>query len=220
MGLPATRPAAAGKDAASRAPLQALLQGPHLWRGDDRAAVAVPSVPSGHAALDALLPGGGWPRAALTELLCTRPGIGELSLLMPALARLAREENRWIVLVAPPHLPYAPAFAQAGVDLARLVVVNTTQGDDTLWAMEQALGSGACSAVVGWPSRVSERALRRLQLAAETGRAPGFHYATGPATSSSLAALRLQLDPTPAGLSLRLLKVRGGGIGTTLCLAA
>ena len=216
MGLPAIQPAQAG----GHAPLQALLQGPYLWRGDERAAVAVPSVPTGHAALDALLPGGGWPRAALTELLCARAGIGELSLLMPALSRLACAEDRWIVLAAPPHLPYAPAFALAGVDLARLVVVNTRQGDDTLWAMEQALGSGACSAVVGWPSRVNERALRRLQLAAENGRTPGFLYTPGPATSSSLAALRLQLEPTPTGLCLRLLKVRGGGIGTTLSLAA
>lgn len=216
MSLPATGPAAAR----GSAQLQALLQGARLWRGDEIAAVAVPSVPTGHAALDALLPGGGWPRAALTELLCPRPGIGELSLLLPALARLAREEDRWIVLAAPPHLPYAPAFAQAGVDLARLVVVNARQSDDTLWAMEQALGSGACGAVVGWPGRVSERALRRLQLAAENGRGAGFLYSSGPATSSSLAALRLQIEAAPAGLLLHLLKVRGGGMGAALTLAA
>ncbi len=216
MSLPATRPAAASGSAG----LHTLLQGTHLWRGHELAAVAVPSVPTGHTALDALLPGGGWPRAALTELLCARPGVGELSLLMPALARLAREENRWIVLVGPPYLPYAPAFALAGVDLARLVVVNPRQSDDALWAMEQALGSGACSAVAGWPNRVSERALRRLQLAAENGRAAGFHYTSGAATSSSLAALRLQVEPADTGLRLRLLKVRGGGVGTTLTLAA
>ena len=101
--------------------LETLLRGPHLWRGDSQAEVAQPSVPTGHAALDPLLPGGGWPRGALTELLVTHPGSGELSLLMPALARLSRQD-RWIALVTPPHLPYAPALAAAGVDLARLVI--------------------------------------------------------------------------------------------------
>ena len=199
-------------------PLEVLLRGPHLWRGDSQAEVAVPSVPTGHAALDHLLPGGGWPRGALTELLVTHPGIGELSLLMPALARLSRHD-RWIALMAPPHLPYAPALAAAGVDLARLVIVRTKDGADTLWAMEQALASGACGAVVGWPSFVSERSLRRLQLAAETGRAPGIYFSGSQATSSSLAALRLQLSPAAEGLlGVKVLKVRGRATGSTLVL--
>ena len=204
-------------------PLEVLLRGPHLWRGDSQAEVAVPSVPTGHAALDHLLPGGGWARGALTELLVTHPGIGELSLLMPALARLSRQD-RWIALMAPPHLPYAPALAAAGVDLSRLIIVRTKDGADTLWAMEQALASGACGAVVGWPSFVSERSLRRLQLAAETGRAPGIYFSGiyfsgSQATSSSLAALRLQLSPAAEGrLGVKVLKVRGRGNGSTLIL--
>ncbi len=188
-----------------------------LWRGTDRAAVAVPSLPTGHPDLDRLLPGSGWPRAALTELLAPQPGIGELSLLMPALARLS-DEDTWIALVSPPHLPYAPALAQARVNLSRLLIIRTQDGADTLWAMEQALASGACSAAIGWPSFVNERALRRLQLAAEKGRALGMYFSGGQATSSSLAALRLSLFPAEDGLGVRVLKVRGPGIGTTLTL--
>jgi cell division inhibitor SulA len=197
--------------------LDALLRSPHVWRGDGRADVAVPSVGTGHAALDAILPGGGWPRAALTELLVTRPGIGELSLLLPALARLSREDQ-WIALAAPPHVPYAPALASASVNLARLLVVSCVDGSDTLWAMEQALASGSCSAVLGWPSFLNERSLRRLQLAAETGRAIGICFSLGQATSSSLAALRLQLSPAGDRLRVHVLKVRGSGSGTTLLL--
>ena len=51
------------------APLQAL---PPLWRADrldSRCAAAGEAQPTGHAALDAELPGGGWPAAGLTELL-------------------------------------------------------------------------------------------------------------------------------------------------------
>lgn len=181
---------------ASRPALDALLHASHLWRGDSQAAVSLPSEPTGYATLDALLPGGGWPRAALTELLVPQPGIGELSLLLPVLARLSRQDS-WIALVAPPHLPCAPALAAAGIDLSRLLVIRTGSGADTLWAVEQALASGACSAVLGWPSLLHERALRRWQLAVESGRGLAFHFSFGQATSSSLAALRLQLHPVP-----------------------
>jgi len=209
--------------------IESLLLRSQLWRGDRRAEVAVPSEPTGHAALDALLPGGGWPRAALTELLVRTAGIGELSLLAPTLARLSRQDT-WIALVAPPHFPYAPALAAAGVALSRLLLIQAEQGADRLWAMEQALASGACSAVIGWPAFVHERGLRRLQLAAEHGQALGMFFSSGQATSSSLAALRLELhpeeasgprpgnDPGPARLGVRVLKVRGPGIGNTLVL--
>jgi cell division inhibitor SulA/protein ImuA len=197
--------------------LDTLLRGPHVWRGDSQAEVAVPSVPSGFGTLDALLPGGGWPRAALTELLVPRPGVGELSLLMPALAQLSGTAQ-WIALVSPPHIPYAPALAVMGVDIAGVVIVRAGNGADTLWAMEQALGSGSCGAVIGWPSFVNERSLRRLQLAAETGRALGLYFSSGEATSSSLAALRLQLTAAQDRLRVRVLKVRGSGIGATLVL--
>jgi cell division inhibitor SulA len=208
--------------------LESLLLRSQLWRGDRRAEVAVPSEPTGHASLDALLPGGGWPRAALTELLVRTAGIGELSLLTPLLARLSRQDT-WIALVTPPHLPYAPALAAAGVALSRLLLIHAEQGADRLWAMEQALASGACSAVIGWPAFVHERGLRRLQLAAEHGQALGIFFSFGQATSSSLAALRLELHPEgtppfrgndhgPARLGVRVLKVRGPGIGSALIL--
>ena len=77
--------------------LDLILENPAIWRGDQYAKVAVESVATGFPELDAQLPGGGWPRAALTELLVNRPGVGELRLLMPALARLAQAE-KWLVV--------------------------------------------------------------------------------------------------------------------------
>jgi len=94
--------------------LDALLQRPDIWRGDQLSA-AVKAVPSGFAELDAQLAGGGWPQGALTELIMPRQGIGALRLLMPALAQLS-QDDRWICWVAPPHIPYAPALANAGID--------------------------------------------------------------------------------------------------------
>src|ERR1700694_5928053 len=103
--------------------LASVLNHPAIWRGDD-CARAADTVPSGYAPLDAVLPGGGWPRGALTEILLERPGIGELRFLLPALANLMAE-NRWLALIAPPYLPYAPMLSQYGIDPARLVCIRT-----------------------------------------------------------------------------------------------
>jgi len=137
---------------------------------------ALRTVPTGHGALDACLPGGGWPLGALTELLPARAGIGELSLLAPALARLARAP-RWIVWVAPPWLPYAPALAAAGIDPGRILLVHPRDGAGRLWATARALASGTASAVLAWlPAALRLAELRRLQLAAERGGAWGVLF--------------------------------------------
>jgi hypothetical protein len=205
------------------AALQQVLQHPGIWRGNEVSRVGLPSVPTGFPHLDAELPGGGWPRGALTEIAFEGEGIGELSLLAPALAALSRGEL-WIVLVDPPHLPYAPAFARAGVDLSRLVLVRGAEPSppplsragrggtraapagresDTLWAAETALRSGACAAVLAWPGGVNERELRKLQLAAEAGGSWGVYFLPAAAApSTSPAALRLRLAPVKGGSEL------------------
>src|SRR5882724_4714984 len=122
-------------------PLQALLQNPAIWRGDEQARVRLPSIPTGFAELDRELPGGGWPRGVVSELLSERSGIGELSLLVPALANLSREDG-WLMLIAPPWIPYAPALAARGIRLSKLAVVDTRSDRDTLWAAEQGLRAG------------------------------------------------------------------------------
>jgi hypothetical protein len=199
--------------------LDLVLQHPAIWRGNQYTKVAVESIPTGYAALDAQLPGAGWPRAALTELLSSRPGIGELRLLTPALARLAQDE-RWIVLVAPPHRPFAPGFEARGVNLARLVVVDTRSDAETLWTAERCLRSTACAAVLAWPTAAHERALRRLQLAAEEGKGMGVVFGpTRHAAQPSPAPLRIQLSPQRNGIALQILKRRGGGWAPPLSIA-
>jgi len=125
--------------------IDALLAARTLWHAGRSAAIAADGEPTGHAALDALLPQGGWPRRALTELLLPADGVGELSLLLPTLARCTRAGER-VALIAPPYLPYAPAWQAAGVDLAQLRIVDASLRD-ALWAFEQCLRSGACAAV-------------------------------------------------------------------------
>lgn len=195
--------------------LPPLLQRADIWRGGWRGADApsAPGISSGFVALDALLPGGGFPAGALTEILMPRFGIGEMRLLLPTLVRLTRE--RWLAFVAPPYIPYAPALARAGIDLAHLLVVHARSRADVLWSIEQALRAGTCGAVLAWPSQVATaldfKWLRRLQLAAETGNAMGVLFMPlRTAGNVSPAALRLAVEPQTDGVAVRVLKRRGG----------
>lgn len=183
---------------------------PAIWRGGSVAA-ALPGIATGFAALDAVLPGGGWPLGTLTELLPARTGIGELSLLAPVLARLSREDARWLLWIAPPHVPYAPALVAAGIDPARLIVVHPRSAAEALWAARQALASKGASAVLAWLGTPDMHSLRRLQLAAEQSQT--FACLLRPphaADDFSPAALRLRLDAgSNHRLAVQVLKRRG-----------
>jgi hypothetical protein len=187
--------------------LDAMLDARRIWRGQQ--VTTTPSAhPTGHAGLDAMLPMGGWPAAALTEILLPADGVGELRLLWPTLSRLTQADHR-VVLVAPPYVPHAPAWQAAGIALSHLHVVIAATPRDALWATEQCLRSGACGAVVCWPLQADDRTLRRLQIAAETGQALGFAFRPHKvAANPSPAALRIAVDAQPQ--QLRVLKCRGG----------
>jgi cell division inhibitor SulA len=186
--------------------LDALLDQRRVWKGRPTPPPAS-AQPTGHAALDALLPTGGWPEAALSEILFAAEGCGELRLLWPTLARLSASGER-IALVAPPHVPYAQAWQAAGIDLRALALIEAS-GREALWAAEQCLRSGSCAAVLCWLPQADDRALRRLQVAAETGQTLAFAYRPlTAARNPSPAALRLAIDARPA--QLRVLKCRGG----------
>lgn len=189
--------------------LEALLQTQTLWHAGRRALVGGQGESTGLPGLDALLPQRGWPRRSLTELLLPADGVGELSLLMPTLARLSQAGER-VILIAPPYVPYAPAWQQAGVDLAALDIIEAAPAD-ALWAFEQCLRSGACAAVIGWPHRADAAALRRLQVAADSGACLGF----------ALRDRRHAANPSPAALRLeqyrgawQVRKCRGGPVPT------
>jgi len=190
--------------------LESLLATQTLWHAGRAAAIAAGGEPTGYAGLDALLPQRGWPRRALTELLLPDDGIGELALLLPTLARFTRA-GATVVLVAPPYLPYAPAWQAAGVDLMQLEVIDAAPRD-ALWAFEQCLRSGACAAVVGWPLQADAAALRRLQVAADSGACLGFALRDrAHADNPSPAALRLEYG-REGQCVWRVRKCRGGPV--------
>jgi cell division inhibitor SulA/protein ImuA len=197
--------------------LDKILANPRVWRGRDQAGRRA-GLASGYPELDRHLPGGGWPRESLTEVLTEHYGIGELRLLMPALARLSTEistqdftEPGWIAWVAPPFQPYPPALQQCGIDLSRMLIVRPRDDSEILWSAEQALSSGTCAAVLLWPSILDDQASRRLQLAAEKGHSWAIAFRPLAARRQpSAAALRLELHPDGQATRVHILKSRGG----------
>jgi hypothetical protein len=135
--------------------------------------------------------------------------VGELSLLLPVLARLSSDELAWLVCVAPPHPLYAPALHAGGVDLSRLLVASAP-GRDAAWACERSLAADGVGAVIAWLPEAQTTSLRRLQLAAEASGTLLFVFRpTACACQSSPAPLRLTLEGEGEELVVRLLKRRG-----------
>lgn len=196
------------------ASIEGLLAAQTLWHAGRMPATHAGGEPTGHSVLDELLPLGGWPKNAITELLLPADGVGELSLILPLLARLTRAGEP-VVVVAPPYVPYAPAWQAGGVALEHLHIVQAAPRE-VLWVFEQCLRSGACAAVLGWVLQADMAALRRLQMAADSGRCPGFvlrdqRHAANP----SPAALRIEAVPMrPGGIGWQVRKCRGGPVPT------
>jgi len=183
---------------------------PGVWRAGEMDLAAPAGLASGLARLDHELPGGGWPRGALTEILHDGMGLGEVSLLFGALRTVAGE-GRSIAWINPPHLPYAPALASAGVPLDACLVVRPASAEDALWSTDQALRSGACGAALFWlPAKTDYAWLRRLQMAAESGRTLAVLFR--PASAAALATpahLRVLVESRDGRLSVSIPKRRG-----------
>jgi protein ImuA len=198
---------------------------PQLWRAHQLGRGGEHVSPSGFPALDAQLPGGGWPRRAITELLLAQPGIGEIRLLASALAGV-QQGGRLVMFFDPPAQVSAPALAELGLQVEQLLVVQThlqpRPGTDRLWALEQVLKSGHVGAVVAWlPPCLRAERVRRLQLAAHVHDGPAFVFRE-PAVENQPSAAPLRLALRPAGadqLAVRVLKRRGPALLAPLHLA-
>ncbi|MBV8037291.1 translesion DNA synthesis-associated protein ImuA [Roseateles sp.] len=218
------------------APLDdARLQG-RLWRGSSLGQAVDPTLPSGFAALDAELPGGGWPLQAVTELLLPQPGVLEWRLLAPALGgwwaepqrpaagpvrqRAAAPSLRRLLLVNPPHAPHLPGLQALGLPPSALVWVAATTPTEALWAAEQAIKSRV--AVLAWLPEARPEQIRRLQVSALGSDAPTFLIRPERAgQQSSAAPLRLAVQPGEGWqLAVHLLKRRGPAHAGWLALPA
>jgi protein ImuA len=190
-----------------------------VWHAHALSTAPLPVLSTGDAALDAQLPGGGWPVGALTEIL-QPPGVhNEWRLLLPALARSGLVP---VLLVGAPHLPFAPALAAQGLAVQRMLWVTAQSVASRLWACEQALRCAEVNAVLAWLPQARSEQLRRLQMAAaEYSKLLFVMRPEAAQEEASPATLRLHVQPQATtsidvsaaqgvdGLHIHLLKRRG-----------
>lgn len=180
---------------------------PSLWRASQLGRATTRCVDTGHLALSNQLVGKGWPTGTLIELLVQQPGIGEMRLLAPALAKVAEKK---IVMIQPPHVPHAVGLASMGLSPSHFLWLTPKTSSDTLWAAEQVLRSGSCGALMLWANHIRTDSLRRLHLASQSGEA--LFWILRPlaaAQDASPAPLRLSLRPARGGLDIGFVKRRG-----------
>ena len=187
--------------------IDALLREiPELWRGHYTASPGAGGASTGFPELDAILPAGGWPARGLVEIVCPRPGMGELQLLTPLMQALTSQGER-VFWICPPLPPYAPALIQAGIDIGKLLVMAPgAPPRNALWSMEQALR--CCRLVLAWQPGLSHKALRRLQLAASTGNSLAVLFQRGN-SGCPYSMLRLRLDFDGEATRITILQARG-----------
>ena len=196
--------------------IEARFKG-RIWRGDALGCLADPVISSGFNELDAALPGGGWPTRNLTELLLSAEGLGEISLLGPSLGQIARDE-RYILLVGPPYIPYMHAWENLNIESRRIVVASVYKPAERLWVLEQGIKSAAFGAVIGWLSQASQQMTRRLQVIARAAASLVFLFRPVSAQfEPSAAPLRIVLGSARHhALSVRVLKRRGAPAASPL----
>ncbi|KAF1005786.1 MAG: Cell division inhibitor SulA [Luteibacter sp.] len=184
-----------------------VLDHPGLWNHPVERQGRVRALSTGWPSLDTKLPGGGWPQGALSEILFEHGGLGELDLVMPALASLTQDHRR-VIFVAPPDISYSAALAAAGVDTRFLHEIHAGS-TEAAWTMEQCLRSGCCGAVIGWLPDADYRSLRRVQLAAESGDACAIVFRPAAhAPFNSPASLRIKVSNSDEATYVDVLKSR------------
>ena len=165
----------------------------HVWRAGELGAACVQTIATGYAALSRVLPGGGWPCGAMTEVLQAQPGQHEWGLVAPALGGMT---DKWIALVGAPYCPFGPALSARQLPMQRLLNIHPSKNDNvaSLWATREALQCADVAAVLAWLPDARSAHLRRLQIAALTHNKLLFVF----------RPLQAQHDSSPAPLRLRL----------------
>ena len=192
---------------------------PALWRGSQLGARTGLTISTGFTALDAELPGKGWPTGVLIELLTPYAGIGEVKLLQHALQ--ATPNSQPIVLLQPPYPPNITCWLSWRLNPQRLLYLAPQRARDAYWAAEQILKDGSCAALLFWAHPIQTAVLKRLHLAAQSSQTLFFLFRPQVVQSdASPAALRLRLAPEPTGaLTLSIIKRRGPACGHIIRLA-
>lgn len=180
----------------------------HVWRAGELGAASVQTINTGYAALSHVLPGGGWPCGAMTEVLQARPGQHEWGLVAPAIGMLqAASPGALVVLVGAPYCPFGPALGARQLNMQRVLNINPKNDSPAmLWATREALQCADVCAVLAWLPDARGAHLRRLQIAALGAGKLLFVF----------RPLHAQQDSSPAPLRLKLAGMAQAAAGHNL----
>jgi protein ImuA len=176
-----------------------------VWQGAGRRGGAPGSAAAslGLGTLDRSLPWGGLPTGCLHEVaagaVADGTAAGFAAHLLGCLATAEGGRPRPVLWCAPDRGLYGPGLARHGLDTRRLILVNGRSQADLLWAIEEGLRSGVVAAVVGEVWEADLTATRRLQLAAEAGRATALLLKPAdakPVPSAAVTAWRITAAPS------------------------
>ena len=137
-----------------------------IWRGTELGSPVSSVLSSGFVALDAELPGSGWPCHSLTEILQPQPTVAEWRLLAPVMRRVVAGGGN-IVVVGPPKSPHLPGLKYAGLDERHLVWIQAESPAERLWVTEQLVKTNAAGLLVSWLPQARQEQIRRLQVCAQ-----------------------------------------------------
>lgn len=190
-----------------------------MWRGDQLGGPVNRTLTTGFTQLDDVLPGGGWPCGAVTEVLVPQFSVSELRLLSKVMAAQT-EGGRPVALIGPPHAPHAPGLRHDRVDERHLIWIDVDTPRDRHWCTEQLVKAGTFGAVVAWIPLVRAEQVRRLHVLAGSCKGPVFLVRPEVAArEASAALLRVQVRPqTDWQIALRVLKRKGAPLDETLML--
>ena len=193
--------------------LDNLLKRADIWQGSQKTNQQH-STATGYSELDQLLHYQGWPLNSLTEILVPQPHIGEVSLVLPSVAKQMQLGGA-LFLIEPPFMPYAPAWVNAGIDISQISIIKSCQEQNWLWASEQVMSNKGVACCLFWPPKnhLPNKVLKRLQLASKEGSTLNFIFRhDSAAEQSSPASLRLKLR-TGDNLEIEIIKQQGGWAG-------
>ena len=125
-------------------------------------------ITSGCPAMDRQLPGGGYARGSMLELLRSHSGSGISSIAL-MIARQAIVDGKYLVLVDPQRQFYPPALKSLGIPMERVIALQPSNHADSIWGLAQVLRCTAVGAVIAEVGTLEDRVARKLQLAAEQG---------------------------------------------------
>lgn len=190
--------------------LEQLLRRGDVWRGQSQRFAHQAAVDTGHSILNDALLHKGWPLASLVEVC--QPNIGgqsEWLLMAPALRQLTRG---YTVLLNPPTMPFAAGLIQMGLDLNRLLIVQTANKNDFLASFVELARTEICAALLAWQPKqnLSYTELRKCLLAAADRQ--GLTLLFRPANvqgQSSPAVLRVMARLNDQTLALHIFKQKG-----------